>query len=1023
MNSFRVARAALRARPAAFRAPLQRRTYADAAPDKIKLSLALPHQSIYKSQDVVQVNIPAESGEMGVLANHVPSIEQLKPGLIEVIEDGGSSKQFFLSGGFAVVQPNSAMSINAIEGYPVEDFSAEAVKSQIAEAQKIANGSGSEQDIAEAKIELETLPTTANPTIILATKFSTSVDDGQVMEAADVTPLSASGIEPYDTLVFSIFDGPAPDLSPDSLIPTGTVSYRIRQLHGIIPQDRRPSKHPLFEWDRENMLIGWGRRSTRHTVKPEHSYTGLKIARWEDNDIHGYSQEIHHEHDHEHDSYEPTCIACTSNPAHVYSPPPQLRELELDLELPILTNNSNQMDDSKLKRKSARDLYQEYGISRPPGWLSDEEDSDLARESARKTVTPKQSNIVASRHDSPTRNVLSPELGKTILSGNGQEHISSRLDDVHMEREDNHRHHLVSLHGTPHVAEHLVDRFRNKLQNWSARHSPKLSKSTTPVHAIAEVSHHEYVEEIMLSGSPTHKELNGSITLPNDHTHHGQLSPLAAPVIQREFHKLRHVDSGAFERHASRTELDQLRHLARSRTTDSTSTQIHTVQQPHVKNATEQARSRHGHEWTESAEKQQRGGNADSIKLEKTAAAKITSWQQRIDDEGRDATQAIISTGDEIPTVPRGRLNSPPAWLKSHQKEPSQAWIHQKLRHVSSQGSHGAWRSHQPETDLPRRPKSSTHEDIRRRKSQVPVAERVKQLQHLDLSRKASDAGISTHVEDSDNISELHSSQTLREHATKRGLRDKTPVPFAQEKSPNLAGEGTSRGKGSKTRRQDLATGPAQHSTQSAREQGFNSKHKLATNITATNKRLEQFRRQDEYLQESYRQAISKAETELDRLREENKNGKGLIEQASSSRITASGFSTPSQVLQPRQLSFNHRRREQASDSHTSTDIASRRKEALMVIGKGSDLDLHRPSAVAPPTHECSWRDRYMALTAEIRQLKAEMSSVTRVLETTEREVMHEDRMLGIESVTIVMHLKDKDDLVINTDLTQECED
>lgn len=52
-------------------------------------------QPIYKSQDVVQVNIPAESGEMGVLANHVPCIEQLKPGLIEVIEESGGSKQFF----------------------------------------------------------------------------------------------------------------------------------------------------------------------------------------------------------------------------------------------------------------------------------------------------------------------------------------------------------------------------------------------------------------------------------------------------------------------------------------------------------------------------------------------------------------------------------------------------------------------------------------------------------------------------------------------------------------------------------------------------------------------------------------------------------------------------------------------------------------------------------------------------------------------------------------------------------------
>jgi hypothetical protein len=43
----------------------------------------------------VQVNIPAESGEMGVLANHVPSIEQLKPGLVEIIEESGGSKQFF----------------------------------------------------------------------------------------------------------------------------------------------------------------------------------------------------------------------------------------------------------------------------------------------------------------------------------------------------------------------------------------------------------------------------------------------------------------------------------------------------------------------------------------------------------------------------------------------------------------------------------------------------------------------------------------------------------------------------------------------------------------------------------------------------------------------------------------------------------------------------------------------------------------------------------------------------------------
>lgn len=65
-----------------------------------------------------------------------------------------------MSGGFAIVQPNSQLSINAVEGFPIEDFSEEAVKSQLSESQKIASGSGSEQDIAEAKIEIEVSRTT-----------------------------------------------------------------------------------------------------------------------------------------------------------------------------------------------------------------------------------------------------------------------------------------------------------------------------------------------------------------------------------------------------------------------------------------------------------------------------------------------------------------------------------------------------------------------------------------------------------------------------------------------------------------------------------------------------------------------------------------------------------------------------------------------------------------------------------------------------------------------------------------------
>ncbi|EZF25262.1 hypothetical protein H112_02390 [Trichophyton rubrum D6] len=105
----------------------------------------------------VQVNIAAESGDMGILSSHVPSIEQLRPGLIEIIEEGGQTKKFFLAGGFAVMQPDSNLNINAVEGFPLDAFSADNVKSQLAEAQRLASGTGSEKEIAEAKIQVEVL--------------------------------------------------------------------------------------------------------------------------------------------------------------------------------------------------------------------------------------------------------------------------------------------------------------------------------------------------------------------------------------------------------------------------------------------------------------------------------------------------------------------------------------------------------------------------------------------------------------------------------------------------------------------------------------------------------------------------------------------------------------------------------------------------------------------------------------------------------------------------------------------------
>lgn len=52
-------------------------------------------QAIYKATDVQQVNLAATSGDMGILANHVPTIEQLNPGVVEVVETAELTKKFF----------------------------------------------------------------------------------------------------------------------------------------------------------------------------------------------------------------------------------------------------------------------------------------------------------------------------------------------------------------------------------------------------------------------------------------------------------------------------------------------------------------------------------------------------------------------------------------------------------------------------------------------------------------------------------------------------------------------------------------------------------------------------------------------------------------------------------------------------------------------------------------------------------------------------------------------------------------
>ncbi|KAM5365324.1 hypothetical protein ACJZ2D_011040 [Fusarium nematophilum] len=367
MNSLRFARAALRARPAAIRVPVQRRTYAEA----IKLSLALPHQAIYKSQDVVQVNIPAESGEMGVLANHVPSIEQLKPGLVEIVEETGPAKQFFLSGGFATVQPNSILSINAVEGYPLEDFSADAIKAQIAEAQKVASGSGSEQDIAEAKIELEVLETLAAHAIA---DFTLSLDPMARSYATIPSRLSSRRSRPSTQTQHA---------SHDEWIPAGIVSDRIHQLKNLANQTSDGERSLTAQRERESTTLGlpleqtacYGIKSQRDQrsgapVNPrdrhqasEPSLRKLRSGVSTPDLRTGHGRNFQREKSINHvamlSRHAATDESFPPEPLHV---PPS----------PLPSTRDSATVSSCERRQDAMEIFEQYGISRPEGWLSED---------------------------------------------------------------------------------------------------------------------------------------------------------------------------------------------------------------------------------------------------------------------------------------------------------------------------------------------------------------------------------------------------------------------------------------------------------------------------------------------------------------------------------------------------------------------------------------------------------------------------------------------------------------------------
>lgn len=115
--------------------------------DGLSLTFASPSQSFYKDTKVKQVDVPSYSGSLGILADHVPILAVIKPGVVNVYEDDGTQKKYFVAAGTVTMNEDSSLLLLASEAVAVEDL-------DMSEAQKNLSAANSEST-PEAKVAAE----------------------------------------------------------------------------------------------------------------------------------------------------------------------------------------------------------------------------------------------------------------------------------------------------------------------------------------------------------------------------------------------------------------------------------------------------------------------------------------------------------------------------------------------------------------------------------------------------------------------------------------------------------------------------------------------------------------------------------------------------------------------------------------------------------------------------------------------------------------------------------------------------
>ncbi|KAF5396249.1 Mitochondrial ATP synthase subunit delta [Paragonimus heterotremus] len=130
----------------------------------LTLTFASADQVFYNKKVVRQVDVPTLTGRFGVLAEHVPTIGCLAPGLVSVTENDGSSKSYFVSSGIVTVNADSSMQVLAQEAATLDQLDIHAIKEGLTRSQAELKAAQNEVARVEAQIAVDAYEELAHAT-------------------------------------------------------------------------------------------------------------------------------------------------------------------------------------------------------------------------------------------------------------------------------------------------------------------------------------------------------------------------------------------------------------------------------------------------------------------------------------------------------------------------------------------------------------------------------------------------------------------------------------------------------------------------------------------------------------------------------------------------------------------------------------------------------------------------------------------------------------------------------------------